>query len=280
MQLAAGIQPYSIKIGDTWYSYARLQPVGTLMGLAADMAQVWEHLTPEESDKLPKMLSVAFANAVTNQTFLQGISNIVHAISEPDRFGPRFVQGLAGSVIPGAVAQTAQLSDPLLREVNSTLDAVRNRIPGWREGLLPKRDAFGEPIANRDRVGVVSPITASQQSGDKVRIEAVRLGVGVADAVRSIQLPSGGDRKLGEVELTPEQRDVFRDVSGRLAHEVLSSIVNGPAWDGLPDVVKKRIYDTVFERARKAGSVAALPAEARLVETLRIQGEIARRLTQ
>jgi len=85
---------------------------------------------------------------------------------------------------------------------------------------------------------VVSPITASQESGDKVRTEAARLGVGVSDAMRQIQLPAGCDRKLDEVELTPEQRDVFRDVSGHLAHEVLAPIVNGPAWDALPDPVK------------------------------------------
>jgi hypothetical protein len=35
----AGVwQPYSILIGDTWYEYARIQPTGTLMGMAADIA--------------------------------------------------------------------------------------------------------------------------------------------------------------------------------------------------------------------------------------------------
>ena len=44
-QLASGWQPYSIKIGDTWYSYQRLQPVGTLIGMAADMHDIADNIT-------------------------------------------------------------------------------------------------------------------------------------------------------------------------------------------------------------------------------------------
>jgi hypothetical protein len=57
VQAAASWQPYSVKIGDTYYNYQRLQPVGTLIGMAADVAEVWDHMTEEESDKVPKMLA-------------------------------------------------------------------------------------------------------------------------------------------------------------------------------------------------------------------------------
>jgi hypothetical protein len=154
VQTAAGWQPYSVKIGDTWYSYERLQPIGTLIGLAADVAGVWDHLTEEESDKIPKMLSIAFANAVTNQTFLQGITKLVNAMSDPKRFAPKFFQGLAGSIVPAAVAQAANSMDPVAREVDSMLESIQSRIPGMREDLLPKRDIFGEP--SRTRIGWVA----------------------------------------------------------------------------------------------------------------------------
>jgi hypothetical protein len=51
VQQAAGWQPYSVKVGDTWYSYERLQPIGTLIGMAADLAEVWDHLTEEEATR-------------------------------------------------------------------------------------------------------------------------------------------------------------------------------------------------------------------------------------
>jgi hypothetical protein len=164
VKLAAGWQPYSVKMGDKWYSYQRLQPVGTLFGLAADTAEVWAHTTDAESDKIPKMLSIAFSNAVTNQTFLQGLTNMVGVMSEPDRKGPRFFQSLAGSVVPGALSQTAQLQDPFLREINSMTDAIKNRVPGLRQTLLPSRDPFGEPVLNKERAWFASPVTTLRKS--------------------------------------------------------------------------------------------------------------------
>lgn len=280
VQQAAGWQPYSVKVNGTWYSYQRLQPIGTLIGLASDIAGVWDHLTPEESDKVPKMLSVAFANAVTNQTFLQGITNIVNAISDPKRFGPKFVQGLVGSAVPAIAAQTAQVNDPYVREINSVVDAVKNRVPGLRETLFPKRDPFGEKVENRDRVAWVSPITTIGESSDSVRSEAARLGVGVAKTPDSITLPSGHDRKLGEVKLTPEQQDVFADTAGHIAYNVLNPVVNSASWDALPDMVKKRMYEVTFERARAAGRAAALTTAQRHQEAERIRDELRVRLGQ
>jgi hypothetical protein len=137
--------------------------------MAADAAEVWQHMTPEESDKVPKMVAVAFANAITNQTMLQGLSNLVGAVSDPDRKGAKFAQGMAAMHVPSALAQVAQLEDNYVREVNSILDAIKDRIPGFRETLLAQRDVFGEPIANRERVGGVSPIREISESQDRVR---------------------------------------------------------------------------------------------------------------
>lgn len=262
VQLAAGWQPYSVKIGDKWYSYVRLQPVGTLMGLSADAAGVWDHLTEDESDKIPKMLSVAFASAVTNQTFLQGITNIVNALSDPTRFGPQFVRGFARSAVPNIIGQVTEMNDPVAREVDSMLDAVKSRLPGYRETLRPKRDVFGEPIAAKERLGGLSPITVTEISTDKVRLEAARLNIGAGAAPKKVHV-GRGTGKLGDVKLEPGQRDVFADVSGRMAHDVLTQMVNSPSWDQMPDLAKKRAFAKVFLRANMAGAAAALPPDMR-----------------
>ena len=279
-QMASGWQPYSIKIGDTWYSYQRLQPVGTLIGMAADAAAVWDHMGEEESDKIPKILSTAFANAITNQTFLQGVTNLVNAISDPQRFGPKFVQNMAASVVPAVVGQTAQMMDPYQREVYSVLDAVQNRIPGARESLMPKRDPYGEPIVAKERLGEISPITASTESTDKVRTEAARLGVGVSKAPDSVHLPAGRDKKLGKIELTPEQRDIFADKAGHTAHQILSQMVGSPSWDAMPDMVQRQAMERVFEASRKMGQAAAVPPEQIIQKAREISDELQRRMQQ
>ena len=277
-QRAAGWQAYSVKIGDKWYAYQRLQPVGTLMGVSADIAEVWEHLTPTERDRVPKMIAIAFANAVTHQTFLQGLTNIVNAVSDPDRFGPRFIQGMAGSVVPGAVAQTAQLSDPLIREIHSSYDAVLNRIPGGRQSLYPKRDLFGVEIPNKDRLGWVTPVTVTQQSTDPVYLEAARLNVGISRTPETITLPAARDRKLGDVPLSAQQRDKFAEVSGHMAYNILRPIVEAPSWGHTSDFIKKRIFDVVFEKSRAVGRAEVIPPEQRELEMQRITEELYKQL--
>lgn len=259
---AAGEQPYSFKLGDTYYNYQRLQPVGTLIGMAADMAKIWDHMTEEEMDKVPKMVATAFANAVTNQTFLQGVTSIVNAMSDPKRFGPRMAQQMAGSVVPAIVAQPTIMADPYVREVNSILDAIRSRIPGQREQLMAKRDVFGEQVQTKERLGAFSPVTETTESKDPVRLEALRLGVSTGDAPKQIHLGRGSG-KIGNVEITPEQRNAFTEISGHLAHDILEPIVTSPTWDALPDLVKKRIYQRAFTAGHRNAAISVFPAGQR-----------------
>src|SRR6267154_5695914 len=125
---AAGVQPTSIEINGTWYDYSRLQPVGTMIGLAADIANVWDKLDEGEQDKVPKILATAFANAITNQTMLQGLTMFVRALSEPQQFFPRLAQSYTASLIPfsGLSRQTAAALDTEQRRIDGIRDAVYN----------------------------------------------------------------------------------------------------------------------------------------------------------
>jgi len=273
IQVAAGWQPYSVKIDGKWYSYQRVQPIGTLLGMAADMAEVWQHLEAGESDRLPKMVGTAFANSVTNQTFLQGFTNLVNAISDPQRFAPAYAQSLAGSLVPALVSQTAGLLDPYAREVSSVREAVINRIPGVRQELMPKRDPFGEKIESPDRVGFVSPVTTKDVSTDKVRLEAARLGVGAAKAPKDIELGSEG-LGVGKVVLTPEQRDIFGEEAGKMAHQQLTRMVNSPGWDKMPEAFQRIAFKNVFEISNGYGKYKALTDEERRAAIAKMQQEI------
>ena len=277
-QLAAGWQPYSLKIGDTYYSYQRLQPLGTLVGMAADMAAIWDHLTEEESDKLPKMLSVAFANAVTNQTFLLGITNVVQVLADPVRYGPNFVHSLAGSLVPNIVAQPTAMADPLAREIDSITDAVKSRLPGFRQSLLPKRDIFGEPIAGKERLGGIAPITETKVSDDKVRTEAARIGFSASDAPKKTHI-GAGTGKIGDVKLDPDERDVFAETGGKMAHNLLKPIVESDAWDSLPEVVKLATYRKAFTAAHQFAAFQAIPMEKRIRMSQEITEKFQQQLT-
>ncbi len=261
-QAAGDEPPYSIGFGNKWFGYQGLGPIATLIGISADSAKAWMNLSDDEGDKVAKILAIGFANAVTSQTALMGMTNIVNIGTDPDRYGPKFFQGLAGMPIPALVSQPTQITDPFAREVNSMLEAAKARTPILRQELLPKIDVFGEPVKGKERVGDVTPITVVTESEDKVRTEAARLGISVSAPPKEITVVPGAG-KMGKVEILPEDRNAFAIARGKLAHEVLTKIVNDPQWDALPPLVKRKIYTNVFKKAYAVGAVAAFPPELR-----------------
>jgi hypothetical protein len=271
-------QPYSVKINGTFYDYSRIQPIGTLIGLAADMGYLWKHMTPDEQDKIPKMIMIAFSQAVTNQTWLKGMVDIFRGVSEADRYGMKIAQNLAAGLMPasGWLGQTAQLMDPYVREVNSIMDAIRNKIPGVREGLEPMVSGLtGKPIENAERLGTVLPIKEKPQVEDKVLMEAARLGIGVSKAPKNIELPAFGDRQLGAIELTPEQKTLFSTEAGQQVHRTMTQVINSPLWDTAPDRVKQNIFKNAIKDARALGRLKALPIEQRIEKAQAIAARLA-----
>jgi hypothetical protein len=274
-------QPYSVKINGTFYDYSRIQPIGTLIGLAADMSTIWKHMTPDEQDKIPKMISIAFSQAVTNQVWLKGLADMARGVAEPDRYGPKLVQNLAAGMVPGSgwLGQTAQLMDPYVREVNSIMDAIRNKIPGAREGLEPMVSGLtGKPIENAERLGKILPIKEKPAVEDKVLTEAARLGIGVSKAPKNIELPAFGDRKLGAIELTPEQKTLFSTEAGQFLHSTMTQIINSPLWDEAAPRVQERIFKNALKDARAIGRLKAIPIEQRIEKSQAIAAKLAQDL--
>jgi len=260
---AAGWKPYAVKINGQYIDgYLRMAPIGPLIGLAADGAEFASYMTHEERDQWARMLAFAFASNVTNQTFMTGATNFVNVLQDPNRYGQNYVESLASSLVPSIIGQTAADLDPLLREIHGVRDAMIARIPGQREGLMPKRDLFGQPIAAPERLWWGSPFTTSALSTDKVRTEASRLGFATPDIPKNIDvLPGKAFGNLDKVQLTPEQRDVFAMQSGQLAYQILTGIVNGPGWDRQPAMIQRQTYEKVFKKSRDVAQMQMLSGE-------------------
>lgn len=258
----AKVQNYSIRVGDTYYSIQRIEPVAKLLMLTADLVEITKSSKVEEDKKkAAAMLALAFANATVSTTYLSGLANVMKAATDPDRYGEQFVESYATTIVPKTIGQTAPLLDPYKREVDGVMDAIQSQIPFLREKLLPKRDVWGEPQSN-DRWFDVMPITTTEASKEKVRTEALRLQIGIADAPRYVEERGPFKSRDRRTELTPEQRDIFRDVSGKQAMAILGPIVNAPDWERIPDFAQIAIYKRVIQDARKQGQNKALPPDS------------------
>lgn len=258
---AAGWQPYSVKVGDAYYSFQRMEPVAKVLGIAADLIELQQAATDEaDKGKIAAMLVLMFGNATVSTTYLSGLSNAMNSLTDPARYGENFLEQYASSVVPKIIGQSTALADPYKREVDGVMDAIQSQIPFLREKLVMKRDAWGEPQKN-DRWFDVMPVAKSEISEDKVRTEAVRLQIAIADAPRFVTERGPFNPKDKRVEMEPEQRDIFREVSGKNAMTILGPIVNAPDWGRIPDFAKAEIYKKVIEGTRKQAQYAALPPD-------------------
>lgn len=247
---ADGWQAYSVKIGDRYYSYKRLDPFALTIGAAADLATLSDGMTDKQLDNQAGLITASILGNLSNKTWLSGISDLLSAADDPERFGSAFIKRLAGSVaVPTGVAQIARTMDPTARETPDIASAIQNRIPGLSDNLLPKRNVWGQPMVNEGGVGpnLLSPIWSSTDRKDPITREALRV-----DA--TISKPKKGD-------LTVEQYDRLQEVAGSVGRKWLGQLIASPEYQALDTESQADEIGDVMKRARKAAKAAVLTGE-------------------
>lgn len=196
--LATGWQPFSLKVGDNYYSYRRLDPLGTLVGIAATMGQ--PHLFAGEREGAEKRFVVGFLAMLSDKTFMSGISDLVAAVDDPSgRRAEAYLNRLMGSVLvpfSAAVSQTAKALDPTSRVAENIPDVVRSRIPGMSQDLPARYDVLGrEGRTSPGGFEAFSPVTRSPVRDDPVANMILDSGVRITPPNRTIK----GTRLSAEV---------------------------------------------------------------------------------
>jgi hypothetical protein len=95
--------PFSVKIGDTWYSYNRADPFGMFLGAVASYAEIAGQLDELEADELVTAIAIATTQSITSKTWLRGPSEFMEAVMEPDRFGAQWLQRNASTFLAALV---------------------------------------------------------------------------------------------------------------------------------------------------------------------------------
>ena len=245
---ADGWQPYSVKIGDRYVSYSRLDPFSTTIGVAADMATLPEGMSDKQRDEKATLLVASIMGNLASKTWLSGMSDFVSALHEPERNAGNWLERVAGSfTVPAGVAGTARAIDPVSRRRESVSEAIQARIPGMSQGLLPRRDVFGEPIEN-DSLGpdIVSPFWQSMDKNDPVVGEMLRIGKSVSAPGK--QFSEDGER----LDYEPEAYDRYHEISGRLVYNSLSDLIGSAKYQQADDAGKRKLAKSTIAKARKS----------------------------
>lgn len=250
-----GWQPYSVALaqpdGTTRYvQYSRIEPLGILFGLAADYAQIAGQMEEEERDSIAAMITSSISQNLTDKTFFKGLSDLIEAVNDPDRFMDAYLRNLAGTAVPTGLAQAARTIDPVLRDTRTALDRIKSRIPGYSDDVPARLNLWGEPIVLSGGLGpdIVSPLYSSTTRFDAATNELVRLDL----------FPRLPQRVMDGEEIPQDEYWTFVRNAGRLAHDQVVQLVSTDQWrrlDNLPETQRSILRGLIQENRNTARSI-------------------------
>ena len=294
-----GWQPYSVKIGDKYFSYRRFDPISTLVGMGADFIETSkaaeELIEDEEQNGIGIRLAFLTAQSLLDTNFMMGLSNLAEAINDPQRYGQKFVEDMATSFVPGIVGGNIRnYADEYQRETGDLLDKMKNKIPGLSKDLPMKYDLFG-----RERLAVsgfgpiydtLVPVRVNTKEAEPIDKEIMEQETYIAmpnkrvnyDGVE-INLKNYPDIYSRYVKLAGNELELDK-YEGMGCKDFLNSVIEGDsqysqiyetysegAEGGKSDFIRRVVND--YREAARAELLEEFPSLANKVEFLKEQLE-------
>jgi hypothetical protein len=265
-----GWEPYSVKIGDTYVSMARLEPLATVLGLSADLA---ETRNQKKAGDLADKLVATMTNNVMSKTYLDGISSLIEAIEDPERYGSTYAKKFVGAfAVPNIVAVAARATDPYVRDTSPmeglpgpigwAAPTVMSRIPGVSRTLPKRVRGTGVPIERREHPisRAISPIRYGRERPGK-ELEKLMLDIGYIPSrpPKSITVPGTGGRKA---LLTQREKQIYSNAM-RAATDRLRRFAADPAFMRADPLQQEEVLKRVFRQARDSARRLVLPSVMR-----------------
>ena len=243
----AGIKPYSIKIGDTWVEYNRIEPLATPLAMAADLFDFTsdymddDDINTEEGKELVQNLLYSVKANLTSKTFLEGFHSLTEAMIDPNvDTGANLVETLLRPLTPAITANMAKAMDKYDRQTETVVEKLQARIPYFRSQLPKKHGVYGDAketdmtkaIFN---MGFTSTDTLTPLQNHLMDIEWDKGGI---------------QNKLQGVKLSSEDLAELREMNAVAMTPILESQIVNPVYQGLSDGQKRRQLNKVVRKVR------------------------------
>ena len=180
---ASGRQPYSLKIGDKWYSYSRLGHVAYPIAMASALKYYFEQnpkaATQSNLEKATRLMG-GLAGFFADQSYIEGVGNFVDAArGDPEAISKALTQ-VPSQLIPLASLQrwVADFVDPIFRKSARGLseEAIIQNLAKGIPGLSRFLPAYKTPLTGEEErkqfpvIRALSPIgvTASKKDFEEL----------------------------------------------------------------------------------------------------------------
>ena len=237
-----GWQPYSLKFGDTYYKYNRTDPFGMFFGVAADIVTLAAQHDDATGEQIASMGLLAIQNNLINKTYLQGLTEAFDVLGSSDEGKwQRFLKTKPNLLIPfsGLRGDITKAIDPEKKEVNTAIDEIYAKTPGYSKTIKPQVNLFGEDVIYQGGLGerFVSPFYSSKIANDPAKEEMLRLNLDIRKPSRHIGAGSGSKG----IELNDEQYYRYQKLIGNEAKIKIKGKMMG-FHEALTDLIQSDIY--------------------------------------
>jgi len=232
-----GRQSNSIKINGKWRSPAVLGPIGYALVMGAYVQEGIEEtgsFVGGLASSIPGTLQI-----LTDQTFLSGINQAMEAVMDPKRSWNGYASSMAGSIVPTLISDIARSIDSNERRTATPMQRIKSRIPGLRQTLEPKVNAFGEEVETpaffTTLLNPTRPTEPTTDLNDPVLKEMQKLrdeGYLVAPAQLG---PSKGYKSL-----SPEENTKLWRIAGMAGKNQVDQLMKMKGWNDMDGEQKER----------------------------------------
>lgn len=286
---AFGAKDFSILIGDTYVPIDSLTLTGT--GLLTG-AQIWESAQNARNGDEPISLNdimdalSKITDPVFEQSMLSGLDSVISTIQNSGsntengelaaKMGVQILGNYIGQYVPTLVGRIASSVDKNQRStyiepdgawspVQSAIQGVQRKVPGWREDMAITRGNWGIPVEGNGAGGIansafkaVTPVYPSRTKTDPVEEEISRLHSVNSDFSNFYTKPKKLISVDGEnVKLTSGQYDKYTEIRGQTDYSIRKTMLNSDVYKSVPDSIKSKAMELSQQYANEIGKEAA-----------------------
>jgi hypothetical protein len=259
---AAGLQPYSVKIGDKWVSYSKLGPLAYPMAMAAALR--WsEKNNPDQNvaenmrDSLGQMLGF-----FSDQSYVQSIGDLIGVMQggNPNKLAGAInsqVSNFVGQLVPYRSFEgwLTRMIDPVYRKPEGIVQDITSQIPGLSQSVPAYTDLQGQP-SQRDLpiVNAFSPFKIGVEKPEAKTLLDTQEQNRIARAVQKREaLQGGGSTATGGLI-------IYTNENGNQAEIDLTKL------DEIAKMPTTNKYETAVKESKQYAKVSSIMDNEALTE--------------
>ena len=286
---AFGAKDFSLIAGDTYIPIDSFTLNGTALLTGA---QIWEAVQNAKNGDEPVSLEdildalSKITDPVFEQSMLTGLDSVISTIKNSGndvgtgemlaKLGIQIVGNYIGQYVPTILGRIASSTDKNQRStyiepdgpwdpVQSAIQGVQKKVPGWRQQMAVTYGNWGVPVegngagSTASAIGkAVTPIYPSQKKTDPVEEEIARLHDANSAYANFYKRPSKTISVDGKsVKLTSEQYGNYVVARGQTDYNLRSAMLENDLYKSLPDQIKSKAMEMSQAYATEIGREAA-----------------------